>query len=48
MKAILKARGVINTARVRLPLRTVGADEEARIAAAEREQGRAEPATLAH
>ncbi len=34
MKAILKALGVISTARVRLPLRTVTADEEARIASA--------------
>ena len=34
MKAILKALGVVKTARVRLPLRTVTADEEARIAAA--------------
>lgn len=34
MKAILKALGVISTARVRLPLRTVTTDEEARIARA--------------
>lgn len=34
MKAILKALGVIRTARVRLPLRTVSAEEEARIAQA--------------
>ncbi len=34
MKAILKSLGVLSTARVRLPLRTVTADEEARIAEA--------------
>jgi 4-hydroxy-tetrahydrodipicolinate synthase len=39
MKAMLKALGVLSTARVRLPLRTVGADEEARIAAATSEFG---------
>lgn len=34
MKAILKSLGVISSARVRLPLRTVTAEEEAKIAAA--------------
>lgn len=38
MKAILKAQGVLASARVRLPLRTVSAEEEARIAAAVKEQ----------
>ena len=37
MKAILKALGVIESARVRLPLRTVTADEETRIALAARD-----------
>jgi 4-hydroxy-tetrahydrodipicolinate synthase len=48
MKAILKALGVISSARVRLPLRTVTPEEEARIAAAVREAGLRAPATLAH
>jgi dihydrodipicolinate synthase/N-acetylneuraminate lyase len=39
MKAILKSLGVLSSARVRLPLRTVSADEEARIAAATAEFG---------
>ena len=34
MKAMLKSIGVLATARVRLPLRTVSAEEESRIAVA--------------
>jgi 4-hydroxy-tetrahydrodipicolinate synthase len=39
MKAMLKALGVLSSARVRLPLRTVGPDEEQRIASAVAEFG---------
>jgi len=39
MKAMLKSIGVLASARVRLPLRTVSAEEEARIAAATAEFG---------
>lgn len=48
MKAILKALGVIASPRVRLPLRTVGPEEEARIAAAVRDLGLSAQPALSH
>ncbi len=45
MKSILKSIGVLATSRVRLPLRTVSAEEESRIAAAIKEFGLPELAT---
>jgi len=47
MKAMLRALGIISTARVRLPLRTVSAAEEASIARATAEFGLPAPATAA-
>jgi hypothetical protein len=44
MKAILKSIGVLSSSRVRLPLRTVSADEEARIDAASADFGFPSPA----
>lgn len=46
MKAILKALGVIASPRVRLPLRTVTSEEEAKIAAAVRDLGLRAPAAV--
>jgi 4-hydroxy-tetrahydrodipicolinate synthase len=47
MKAMLKALGVISTSRVRLPLRTVTPEEEARIAQATADFGLPSPAMAA-
>lgn len=46
MKAILEALGVISSPRVRLPLRTVSSEEEAKIAAAVRDLGLRAPAAV--